>query len=626
MCGISGIVGDCDKATIRKMVEIQTHRGPDDKGFFLDKGVGLGHNRLSVIDLSTGHQPIYNEDKSICTIFNGEIYNYKVLKAELELRGHKFYTNSDTECLVHLYEEEGENMARFLDGMFAFAIWDSVKRQLLLARDRIGKKPLYYTMADGRFIFASEIKAILTAANMKREVDKEALSYFMHFGYVPTEKTLFKDVFKIPAASTLIYNTKMNRPRITQFWKLQINEKAYAPEHAYMEKFQNLFEESVKKRLMSDVPFGLFLSGGMDSSSIAVVMKKYISRPLMTFSVGFEGAGDDESNFANMVAEHVGTDHNKLTLKYDAMRALPKVVWHMDEPLADAASVAFYHLSEFAQKKIKVCMIGEGGDEMLGGYKSHMITNIAAKYGCKIPLAIRNSIASRSKSLNEHIPVESRLKRYTHFAAQLSNLEPTEVYRNLNVGLDEDAKDWTDYSDDTASKRLCNTFFNNGMKPLNQILLFETNVQLPNYLLMKADKCTMAKSIEARVPFLDYKLVEFSASMPHNLKIRGFTTKYILRRAMKDELPKEILKRPKHPFVIPVIEWINKGLDDIVPNLLSEQTFRKRGYFNYKKIERLLGSKKNYGMLWPLLLFEIWHRSFIDREEIEKPLDIEKML
>jgi asparagine synthase (glutamine-hydrolysing) len=308
------------------------------------------------------------------------------------------------------------------------------------------------------------------------------------------------------------------------------------------------------------------------------------------------------------------------------MRALPKVVWHMDEPLADAASVAFYHLSEFAQKKIKVCMIGEGGDEMLGGYKSHMITNIAAKYGCKIPLAIRNSIASRSKSLNEHIPVESRLKRYTHFAAQLSNLEPTEVYRNLNVGLDEDAKDWTDYSDDTASKRLCNTFFNNGMKPLNQILLFETNVQLPNYLLMKADKCTMAKSIEARVPFLDYKLVEFSASMPHNLKIRGFTTKYILRRAMKDELPKEILKRPKHPFVIPVIEWINKGLDDIVPNLLSEQTFRKRGYFNYKKIERLLGSKKNYGMLWPLLLFEIWHRSFIDREEIEKPLDIEKML
>lgn len=619
MCGISGIIGDCDKGAIRKMVAIQIHRGPDEQGYFYDKGVCLGHNRLSIIDLTGGKQPIYNEDKSVCTVFNGEIYNYKSLKAELEARGHRFYTNSDTECLVHLYEEKGADMPRFLDGMFAFAIWDSNKKSLFMGRDRLGKKPLYYTINNGRFIFASEIKAILAVADIKKEVDREALSYFMRFGYVPTEKTMFKGIFKVPAGSVLTFSQKNGAPKITKFWNLEI-KSGNRSEHEYVEQFKRLFKDAVEKRLMSDVPLGLFLSGGMDSSAIAVMMKKCAQEPIMTFSAGFEGA-DDETKFANIVAEHLGTNHSNIMLKCDAMSVLPKVIWHMDEPIADAASVATYHLSEFAQKKIKVCLVGEGGDEMLGGYKSHLVTNVAAKYGGWMPSGLRNVLACGSKSLNERISVASKFKRFTRFAAQLSNFEPANVYRNLYEGTDEDSKGWTDYGDQ-ASDRIYDSYFNNSMPYHDQIMLFETNLQLSNCLLMKVDKSTMARSVEARVPLLDYRLVEFSASLPQHLKIRGFTTKYILRRAMKDDLPKEILKRPKHPFAVPVIDWMNKGLGNILPNLLSEQIFRKRRYFNYRKVERLLGREKNYGMLWPLLVFEMWHRTFIDRDDVEKPLSL----
>ncbi len=620
MCGICGFAGFNDRRLIRKMCDIIRHRGPDDEGFYSDKNVELGMRRLSIIDLEGGHQPMHNEDESIWIIFNGEIYNFQQLKSDLEKRGHKFYTNSDTEAIVHCYEEYEENFANKLDGMFAFAIWDSKEKKLILARDRFGKKPLYYTTAGGSLIFGSEIKSLLLHESVKREVDRESLSYFLRFGYVPTEKTMFKNIFKLMGGHMIVYKNKEVKTK--EYWSLKANEKQHRiSERFYIQQFSKLFEDSVKKRLISDVPLGVFLSGGLDSSSITAIMGKYMNEPVKTFSIGFEGDKWDESRYSNIVSDYLGTDHKKIMLGSGAIKSLPEIIWHMDEPIADPASIPTFHLSEFAAKKVKVCLVGEGADEILGGYKHHMLLN--AMKNISMPEKIRAPLSGLAKRIDDNTPVKSRIKRYTRFASLLLSAESLQkIYANMYEKLPE--KKYLSFK--AKTRDVYGDLLKNNAGVLKQLLLFETNVQLQNSLLMKVDKLTMSASVEARVPFLDYRLVEFCAALPDNMKIRGLTNKYVLRKSMRNVLPKEIVKRKKHSFSVPIINWINMGFKDYARQILSEENIRRRGYFNYARIEKLMGKERNYGLLWPFLVFELWHRTFIDRERIEKPLGMNELL
>lgn len=620
MCGICGFAGFNDGRLIRRMCNIILHRGPDDEGFYSEKNIELGMRRLSIIDLEGGHQPVHNEDGSIWIVFNGEIYNFRQLKSELEKKGHKFYTNSDTETIVHCYEDYGSDFASKLDGMFAFAIWDSKKKKLILARDRLGKKPLYYARINGSLIFGSEIKSLLLHDGIKKEVDKEALAYFLRFGYVPTEKTMFKNIFKLMGGHMLVYKNK--EINIKEYWSLKAgkNEEAHN-ERFLIRQFKDLFEDSVRKRLISDVPLGVFLSGGLDSSSITAIMSRQTHDPVKTFSIGFEDERWDESRYADMVARHFCTDHKKIILGHDAIRRLPEVIWHMDEPLADPASIPTYHLSEFAGRKVKVCLVGEGADEILGGYRQHLIVHAMEKIN--MPENIRVPLSRLVKKINARTP-EGKIKKYARFADLVLSASDIE---GLYANIYERIPDEKSYLLSGASARNAyGDFFKGSASPLKRIFLFETSVQLQNYLLMKVDKLTMGASLEARAPFLDYRLVEFCASLPDSMKVRGFTGKYILRKCMNGTLPRQILKRKKHSFAVPVVDWINRGIKDYAEELLSEKNIRKRGIFNYGAIEKALGRGRNYGILWPFLVFEIWHRTFIDREKISKPLSIDKRI
>lgn len=621
MCGICGFSGFNDRRLIRKMCDIIRHRGPDDEGFYSDRNVELGMRRLSIIDLEGGHQPVHNEDESIWIVFNGEIYNFQSLKGDLEKKGHKFYTNSDTETIVHCYEEYGEDFANRLDGMFALAIWDSKEKKLVLARDRFGKKPLYYTTINGSLVFGSEIKSLLLHESVRREVDRESLAYFLKFGYVPSEKTMFKNIFKLMGGHMLVY--KSGKISIRKYWELKADESKGCShsERFYVEQFRNLFEGSVKKRLISDVPLGVFLSGGLDSSSITAIMSKHMSEPVKTFSIGFEGDKWDESRYSDFVSDYLGTDHKKIMLDSGAIRSLPEVIWHMDEPIADPASIPTYHLSEFAGKKVKACLVGEGADEILGGYKHHMLLN--AMKGINMPGNIRTPLSELARRIDDKTSVKSKIKRYTRFASLLlsaGNLQ--KIYANMYEKLPE-----KEYLLSGAKARdIYGNLLKSNADVLKQLLLFETNVQLQNSLLMKVDKLTMSASVEARVPFLDYMLVEFCAALPDNMKIRGFTNKYVLRKSMQNALPKEIIKRRKHSFSVPIINWINEGFKDYAKQILSEENIRKRGYFNYSRIEKTMSTEKNYGLLWPFLVFELWHRTFIDREKVERPLRLDELI
>ena len=609
MCGICGMLGFEDKNLLRKMCDVMHHRGFDDSGLFIDKNIGLGHTRLNIIDLKTGHQPIHNEDGSIIIICNGEIYNFEDLRYQLEKKGHKFYTFSDTEVIVHLYEEFGEGCVEKLRGMFAFAIWDSKEEKLFLARDRLGIKPLYYTFFDGVFLFGSEIKSILQYEGVKKEVDLNALRNFLTFCYVPAPRTMFRGISKLPQGCILV--CKNGLLCIKKYWETKINP-TNLDEKYYVEELRKILTESIKMRLMSEVPLGTFLSGGLDSSTIVAIMSSLMDEPVKTITAVFEDLKYDESNYAKIVAEHFETEHHEVSLNAKDIKILPEIIWHFDEPTLDASAIPEYLISKKAKKYVTVVLVGEGADEIFLGYDQCRIIPKIYAYKQYFPI-VKGAIPFFS--FLSKFP-SRKVRRYADFATNIgcSLGNPSETYKAFMERFTE--KEKKELIGNYGRENIFNRYFNgdytkNGI--IEGISQFDMNVTLPDMFLMNVDKMTMAHALEARVPFLDHKLVEFGGTIPIHLKLKGSDEKYILKRAMKDVLPKEILKRKKHPFIVPIVDWFEKDLKEMSEQLLSEENVRRQGYFNYDFVKKVLSKNNpNYNQRLTLVYFELWHKIFIE--------------
>lgn len=615
MCGIAGFVGFEDRRLLRKMCDIIEHRGPDSKGFYFGKNIGIGARRLSIIDRKGGNQPIHNEDETVWTVFNGEIYNYMQLRKEMESKGHKFYTKSDTEVLVHLYEEYGDSFVKKLRGMFAFAIWDTRKKKLLLARDRMGKKPLYYHHHNGRFYFASEIKSILTDKRIPRSADKTALSEFLTFRASVGENTMFKGIMRLmPGHIMTLSGGKLSKKK---YWGLKMTEGRES-ESYYIDLLRRTLEEAVKMRLVGEVPLGAYLSGGVDSSTVVAIMKKFSEEPVKTFSIGF-GNEMDETGYARQVAEALDTDHREFMVKQDTIKLLPDIVWHFDEPVADPAAIPTYILSEHAKKDVTVVMTGEGADEIFAGYFQYKVVNL-----------LRSPIKRHAASLVNIVPksVLNRAFEYT------SSLGDKGMERFQNVLRSEDHRkrylEIVSIFDDMEKKELIGPSNVSYIAKfprqdsLNSMLIFDVRTELHGDLLMKVDKMTMAHSIEARAPFMDSEVVELAAAMPANLKLRGMKDKYLLRKMSAELLPKNIVKRKKHNFFLPLNEW---NLKDIADSIITKQNMEKIG-LNHLYIDKIMNgmdrSKLYYSrQLWSLINLELWRRIYIEDQSARK---IEKLL
>ena len=637
MCGICGQIGsEVNKSLIKKMVNVIRHRGPTKDGYYIDSQIELGVCRLAIIDLKKGDQPIYNEDKSIVIVFNGEIYNFPELKLYLEKKGHRFYTDSDTEVIIHLYEEFGDSFIKKLRGMFAFAIWDIKKKKLLLARDRLGIKPLYYTIYKDMFLFASEIKSILQEENIPREVDYTALNNFFTFRFVPGPFTMFKKIKKLQPGHILVYQNK--KIRIKKYWDIKYSSSDNS-ETYYIKILRKLLKESIEMRLISEVPLGAYLSGGTDSSFVVGIMSTLMKESVKTFTIGFGDKRFDELKYANIVAEHFNTDHREFIVDPVKLETLFNIIWHFDEPIADPAAVPTYILSEMAKKHVTVVLTGEGGDELFAGYEQYKImittqrlqklfprfflSKVIPKIVGSIPKKFLDLLFMYTSSLGNEA-----INRFSNYMNSLDDVKKS--YLNIiSIFTEEEKKKL--YSGFTKK----NTKKSNAMETvepyfrddsrnlLNKLLLFETKVQLPDNLLMKVDKMTMAKSVEARVPLLDHKLVEFAASIPTSLKLNGLTDKYILRKTMRGFLPRSIVNRKKHRFVVPIDAWFGNELKDVVNEILSKPNIEKRGFFNSSYIKHIINPQNKSSFyysrqLWNLLVFEIWHKIYIEGDVSKK--------
>ncbi|OGI15851.1 asparagine synthase (glutamine-hydrolyzing) [Candidatus Micrarchaeota archaeon RBG_16_49_10] len=619
MCGITGFYGLEDKSLIKKMADVIYHRGPDDEGYFIDNTISMANRRLSIIDVSGGKQPISNENDSIWIVSNNEIYNYIQLMEYLEKKGHKFKTVCDTEVILHSYEEWGEECVKKFNGMFAFAIWDSNKKQLFLGRDRFGKKPLYYTFKNGVFLFGSEIKSILQYGEVERKVNIKTLHDFLSFKHGPIDETIFEGILDLPPAHYMVVSK--NKSSVKQYWDLFYEEKSYTENFCVM-KLRQLLEDSVKIRLMSEVPLGVFLSGGIDSSTIVALVNKYSNSETNTFTVGFGNEREiDELSEARRTSEYYGTNHHELILDEDDYNYLPLLMWHQDQPTGDVTCLPLYRLSEMTKKYATVILTGTGGDEQFVGYDDFKIGLVNHRIN-KLPKKVRTSI---SKSINI-IPGFERIKR--GFTYVLDSDSYQDAILSVKSMFNEEEKQKL-YSPET-SKRLGNHnikeryikyfIFDN---PLASMCYFQNKVGLPEDMLQVTDKMTMAKSLEARLPLLDYRMAEFSATIPSRLKIRNLNEKYIFKKTMAKILPREIIKRRKRFFRLPVETFFNKNLSDIANNILTESEIRKKKYFNEKEIERIIfnhkkGIRRSSYQLFNLLAFVTWHRVFIDSENVSK--------
>ncbi len=568
MCGITGIFGMGDKKLIKKMTSVIAHRGPDSDGHYVDENISLGMRRLSIIDLSTGDQPIFNEKEDKLIIFNGEVYNYRELRTELKKQGCGFRTNSDTEVVLQAYEKWGNEGISRLNGMFAFAIYDKKKKELVLARDRVGIKPLYYTLADEKLIFGSEIKCILEYNGIKRKVDREALSSYLTYGTVLGDKTLFAGIKKLLPGNILIYNgTTRKTERIDQPWQIETND--YSPDFLL-----KILQSTVKNQMISDVPLGAFLSGGIDSSTIVGLMSKVSDKPIETFTVGF-GQESDELKYAKTVSEHFGTNHHEITVSpEDIPKTIDKLVWHYDDLNWDSASLPVYMVSTLARKYVKVVLTGEGSDELFAGYERYKPFSPAFP----IPNSIRWNIYEKFVTMFD----DTTRKKISGFNSSYAN-EVLNGYRNASGAS------------------------------LNNVIDFEFNELLPNQLLNKADKATMAASIEGRVPFLDNDILAFAKKVPLTMKLNWLEGKYILRQSVKDLLPRITKKRMKKGFGAKPVFWLrNKNFRDIAAQYLEESLLKKDGidYSMCKDMLENFEKPKRAYQLWALILLEMWYEKF----------------
>jgi asparagine synthase (glutamine-hydrolysing) len=637
MCGIAGWVNlDTNKATsidreavLHSMCERIVHRGPNSEGLWLDDTIALGMRRLSVIDLETGDQPVFSEDKSVIVMMNGELYNYREVRAELEKKGHKFVTRSDTEILPHLYQEYGDALVDHLNGMYAFSLWDTRKKKLIIARDRFGEKPLYYGVFDGKLIYASEPKAILAHPSVKTEIDLNALRHYVSFDYVPAPMSIYKGIHKLPSAHILFVENGEVRTR--KYWDIsfvkptvsdrQGSETASLTEKA--DELRDLLSDAVRMRLVADVPLGILLSGGIDSSTVAAFATQHATEKVKTFSIGFEEDSFDESKYARQVATHLNTEHYEEKLSAEtAGDLISEIGTWLDEPMSDGSLIPTFLLAQFVRKHVTVALGGDGGDELFAGYPMYYAHKVAAKY-LAIPSFVRSGLiepvvnalpvstknlsfdykAKRFVRASKHDDVTRHHSWFGSFSLdQHESVFTQDVLAQSDADIYRGVRELVDASD--------------AINVIEQMQYADINYYLAEDILTKVDRAAMAVSLETRAPFLDPRVGQFAASIPVQYKLKGKSGKHILKEAMKELLPHNILHRPKKGFGIPIAEWLKGRLNPLMHDMLSPERLKQQGLFNAEYVQRLIkehenGTASHHKELWTLLVFELWWDNFL---------------
>ena len=627
MCGIAGFIDYWERGQLesfdrgrllRGMCDVIRHRGPDEDGFLLQRGVALGMRRLSIIDLAGGSQPISGEDGSVTIVFNGEIYNFQELRPELEKRGHTFRTHSDTETIVHAYEEYGTACANHLRGMFALAIWDDKTRELYIARDRVGKKPLYYTLTPGQtLVFGSEIKSILEHPAVRREINLEALDAYFTLGYVPDPLTIFRDIHKLPPGHYLTFAD--GRVRTEQYWDFKFEPAESRKPEDYLEELRELMNEAVRLRLISEVPLGAFLSGGIDSSTIVALMARHMNQPVKTFSIGFHEDSYNELKYARLTAQKLGTDHHEFFVTPQICDVIDDLIWHFDEPFADPSAIPTFMVSKLARDHVTVALSGDGGDELFAGYTHYVVQESrravsslpkALRAGLIRPLSHRLPHGAWGRNYLHNIsldPIDRYLDSLSYFTALTRKALYTSDFQHALGSADGVARSFRAYAGRVETN-----------EPLDKLLYIDGKTYLTGDILTKVDRMSMATSLEVRVPLLDHKLIDFVTKVPASLKLAGTETKHLLKRVARDLIPAEILDRPKQGFGMPLEEWINRQLRDQIREILSEPRTRQRGYVNSEYVDLILdehhkGRRDHSQPLWSLLILELWHRRYLDQ-------------
>jgi asparagine synthase (glutamine-hydrolysing) len=621
MCGIAGMAqthpdGSIDSAAIHRMCQAIVHRGPDDEGIFVKAGVGLGMRRLSIIDIAGGHQPVFNEDKSIWIVFNGEIYNFPELRSELLARGHRFSTHTDTEVIVHLYEEHGADCVKKLRGMFAFALYDERAGRLLLARDRLGIKPLHYALDNGSLLFASEMRAILAVRPDLAQVDQAALLQYMYFGYIPDPATAFQSIRKLPPGHLLEF--EKGKIRLRQYWDFpQYGTYEPAGEEELLEELEFRLAEAVRIRLIADVPLGAMLSGGMDSSTIVALMARATSQPVKTFSIGFRQADFNEAPYARIVAQKFGTDHHELILEPDILETVEMLTRHMEEPFGDSSMLPTYFISSLARQHVTVALSGDGGDEAFAGYERYRIHLEDRSYKWLPQWAgplyrdyvhplVPYRMPGRNLAYSISLPWQRRYIEGVSFQS---------FQREMGILSDEfmasdrtPLKGFEEYLEKAPAD-----------DPLSRVLYLDSKTYLPGDILTKVDRMSMATSLEARVPMLDHIFLEWVTALKPKWKMGNGSQKFILKElALRLGVPSEVLNRPKQGFALPLGHWMRNELKDLVQSTLLDTQTENRGYFKARGVKRMLdehfqGRRDHSARLWRLLMFELWHRNFLEK-------------
>jgi len=622
MCGICGIFEygrrtDVPGEVVHRMNQTMVHRGPDDGGVFVGPGIGLGHRRLSIIDVAGGHQPMSNEDDTVWVLLNGEIYNYPELRAELLQRGHKFKTKSDTEAIVHLYEDYAENCFRKLRGMFSIAIWDSRERKLVLARDRVGKKPLFYAADHSRILFGSELKALLAGDSLARDTDDQALSDYFSFGYIPAPKTIYRSIRKVMPGHYLVASA--SGVRETCYWDLSFRNVEDHSEAEWGERLRHELCEATRVRLMSDVPLGAFLSGGIDSSAVVAMMSHLMKRAVTTCSIGFEEEKYNEAEYARQVSKLFKTDHHEEVVQPNAIEIVDKLAWHYDEPFADSSAIPTYYVSKIARSQVTVALGGDGGDESFAGYRRYKLDYYENRLRRHVPVALRRNVFGPLGRLYPALAWAPRVFRAKATFQSLSR-SPLEGYFNSVSYFRPDDKARLLSSDFQArlggydSIDVFRTYYDRADTddPLSKIQYVDIKTYLPDDILTKVDRASMAVSLEVRAPMLDHKFMECVASIPSNLKLRNGVGKYILKKALEPKLPAQILYRSKQGFAIPLDQWFRRELKDMAHHIIVETTdgildpsFLKKIWNQHQK-----GTYDRSALLWATLMFRKWQQTY----------------
>jgi asparagine synthase (glutamine-hydrolysing) len=634
MCGIVGklvnpVRGAVDRELVERMCAGLEHRGPDARGVFIDTSVALGIQRLRVVDLVTGDQPSYSEDRSVVVVLNGEIYNFRELRRELGARGHRFASQGDTEVIAHLYEQYGTDCVTHLHGMFAFALWDRRRRRLLVARDRVGKKPLYYAEREGQFTFASELRALLEDPTIPREVDPGALDSFLAYGYVPAPDSILAGVKKLMPAHTLVWQD--GETTVNRYWRLDFSTKLRVTDPRELhEPIRDAIRTATRRRMIADVPIGAFLSGGIDSSAVVAAMSEASSAPVRTFSIGFDHEDFDELPHARRIARLFGTQHEEFVVSSDSIETVPRIVRQYGEPFADPSAIPCFQLAELTRRHVTVALNGDGGDEAFGGYTRYVANHLAGRLD-RLPTAVKRAAAAAGGHLGGG-DVSSPANKAGRLLRGLT-IDPADRYASYVAWFDP-ARRAALYSDafsascgHGAADDVLRTAWaqTTGRDVIDKMLEVDSATYLPGDLITKIDIATMAYALEARSPLLDHQLLELAASIPAGFKVRGGQKKWILREALRGWLPDEILDRPKQGFSVPVSAWFRHELGELPQSVLLDRRSLDRGYFRRGAVEAMLarhraGTCDEGKRLWSLFVLELWHREFIDHEPASQTL------